>query len=131
MEHTANRARGPWLPLVLGIVFGLIGLALAAGGAWLLALGGSAYYAIAGIALCVTAVLLLRGRPSAVWLYAAVFAGTVAWALWEVGLDTWALVPRIVGPAVLLVAVLLVAPTLRQPPFGWKRALLASGATVL
>ena len=37
--------------LITGLVYGLIGLALAAGGAWLVALGGSLYYVIAGIGI--------------------------------------------------------------------------------
>lgn len=131
MEHTADHASRPWPAVVLGIVIGVIGLALAVGGAWLLALGGSAYYVIAGAALCITAVLLVRGRSVAVWFYAAVFAGTVVWAFWEAGLDVWALVPRVVGPAVLLVLLLLVAPVLRRAPFGWRGALVASGSAVL
>src|SRR5690606_906784 len=108
MEPTTERSRGHW-PVVLAIVMAAIGAALAAGGIWLIALGGSAYYAIAGIALCVTAWLLFRGRIAAVWLYGVVFVATVVWAFWESGADAWALVPRIVGPAALLVLMLLTA----------------------
>ncbi len=46
-------------------------------------------------------------------MYSLLFLVTVAWAWWEVGTDGWALVPRTVGPAVLLVCVILLAPTLR------------------
>src|SRR5690606_29598232 len=131
MELTTDRSRSHRLALVLAFVLAAIGLALAAGGIWLITLGGSAYYAIAGIALCVTAWLLFRGSAAAVWLYGAVFLATVVWAFWETGADAWALVPRIVGPAVLLVLVLLVAPLLRKAPFGWKGALASAVGVVI
>ncbi|CAM5771475.1 glucose dehydrogenase [Labrys miyagiensis] len=77
---------------ILGVA--LLGLVLAAGGGWLVAIGGSAYYAIAGLLLLVTAVLLARRDDRALWVYAILLLGTLVWAVWEVGLDFWALVPR-------------------------------------
>ena len=50
------------------------------GGAYLIVLGGSWYYAVAGVALLATAVLLFRRSRLAVWMYLALFAATVAWA---------------------------------------------------
>jgi quinoprotein glucose dehydrogenase len=70
------------------------GLYLLVGGAWLLALGGSAYYIVAGVALLGVAWLLYRRRPGALALYALVLVGTVIWSLWEAGSDFWALAPR-------------------------------------
>src|SRR3954469_1489452 len=69
--------------LVMGILILLMGLALAVGGVWLIALGGSWYYAIAAAALLSTGFLLIAGRPSALWVYALLVAGTLAWSLWE------------------------------------------------
>jgi quinoprotein glucose dehydrogenase len=43
------------------------------GGAYLVELGGSIYYLLAGLGLLGTAWLLFRRRPLAVWLYAALF----------------------------------------------------------
>ncbi|HEY4294079.1 hypothetical protein [Luteibacter sp.] len=37
-------------PRITGIVVGILGLALALGGIWLVALGGSVYYLVAGAA---------------------------------------------------------------------------------
>src|SRR3546814_19911148 len=48
---------GGWAVVLLGLVFILIGLALAIGGIWLIALGGSWYYALAGIRLVLPGVL--------------------------------------------------------------------------
>jgi quinoprotein glucose dehydrogenase len=79
---------------VTSVGIGLLGLYLAIGGVWLLALGGSAYYIVTGVALLLTSVLIFRGQRAALWLYAAVLFGTLIWAIIEVGLDFWALVPR-------------------------------------
>lgn len=111
-----------WPAIVLGILLALVGLALFAGGAWLAALGGSIYYLLAGLAVAASGILIARGRIAGVALYVLVFLATVAWALWETGLDAWALVPRIVGPAVLLLLVVLVAPLMHRRPFGWLGA---------
>src|SRR3954469_25142157 len=92
--------------VVFGIIVGLLGLAMLAGGAWLIALGGSWYYAIAGLALLISGILLARLRPAGAWLFAAVFVGTLAWTAWERGANYWAYVPRV---ALLLALALLLA----------------------
>ena len=45
--------------LITGVIYALIGLVLVAGGAWLLALGGSAFYVIVGLG---------SWSPAASWL---------------------------------------------------------------
>lgn len=99
---------------VVAVVTGALGVVLGAGGVWLFALGGSWYYAVAGLGLVVCAVLLMRHRMAGVWLYVAIFAATVVWALWERGLNGWAQVPRLLGPAILLVVILLAVPVLQR-----------------
>ena len=96
--------------LFLAVVLGFLGLILAAGGVWLLFVGGSPYYVIAGIAMIASAALLFVGRPVGMWVYVATFVCTVPWALWESGTNPWALVPRLVGPAILLALVALLSP---------------------
>lgn len=78
----------------LVVLTGLIGLALALGGAWLIALGGSTYYVLAGIGLLLTAHLIRRRSSMAYGVYAVVLLGSLVWALTEVGFDWWALAPR-------------------------------------
>ncbi|WKB53181.1 membrane-bound PQQ-dependent dehydrogenase, glucose/quinate/shikimate family [Eleftheria terrae] len=78
-----------------GLVLIAAGLALGAGGVRLLTLGGSAYYLVAGLCTAVAGGLLLRRQRAALALYALFLAGTSAWAVAEVGLDWWPLVPRI------------------------------------
>ncbi len=102
-----------WAIKALAVVLGLVGLVLAIGGGWLAVLGGSAYYLIAGLALVASGVLLFRQMALGAWLYLATVAATLAWALWEVGLNGWALVPRVVAPLVLAVPVILALMLLR------------------
>src|SRR6185503_5768335 len=72
------------------------GLGMALPGLWLASLGGSLYYAVAGTLILVCAWLVLRGSAFAITLYWLTFLGTLVWSLWEVGLDGWALMPRLV-----------------------------------
>ena len=83
------------LPRLLGILLLIMGLALLAGGVKLSMLGGSLYYLLAGIGIALTGVLLLATRRAALGLYALVLFASTVWALWEVGLDWWQLVPRL------------------------------------
>jgi quinoprotein glucose dehydrogenase len=82
-------------PIVTGIVFVLIGLALAGGGAWLIALGGSLFYAIAGLGIVLTGALLLVRRRAALWVYAIVVIGSVAWSISDIRFDWWPLAARL------------------------------------
>ncbi len=120
-----------WPALILGIVIAVIGAVLTGGGVWLAALGGSLYYLLAGVGMLVSGILLARGRPIGGWIYVAIFAVTVIWALAEVGANNWSLVPRIVAPLVLLVAVLLVLATLSTAGRRWTFGIGASVAVVL
>ncbi|MCG6112175.1 MAG: glucose/quinate/shikimate family membrane-bound PQQ-dependent dehydrogenase [Paracoccus sp.] len=97
--------------MVTTIAFGLVGLVLAAAGAWLAALGGSWYYLFAGIVLIACAVLIRTRHPAATWLYAALMVATLAWAVWEVGFDWWQLAPR--GGVVVLLGLWLLIPSAR------------------
>jgi len=108
---------------VLAVVFALIGITLIIGGVWLLSLGGSFYYLLAGLGLVASAVGLFRLKLLGAWIYFGVFAFTVLWALWEVGLDGWALVPRVIAPAVLLALVIASLPVLKLGRDGRKWAI--------
>ncbi len=113
---------GGWAAWLLGAVFILIGLVLTVGGGWLIALGGSAYYLLAGLGLIASGVFLLRRRALGAWIYLAVYVLTLIWAIWEVGLAGWPLVPRVVAPSVLLVLLFLVLPALLPSPQGRRAA---------
>ncbi len=101
---------GGALLVVFGIVLAIIGLALLLGGVQLIGLGGSWYYALAGLGLILSGILFAMRRSAGLWLYGLVFLATIAWALWEAGLSFWPQVPRLVAPAVLAIIALLLAP---------------------
>lgn len=103
-----------WALKIFALIVALFGLALAAGGLWLITLGGSWYYLLAGAGMLASGVLLFLQRLSGVWLYWLVFIGTLAWALWEVGLDPWALLPRVLALAVIALLSLAFVPWLRR-----------------
>ncbi|MFN3522670.1 MAG: hypothetical protein ACK4YQ_10515 [Phenylobacterium sp.] len=112
-QHNGARGRATaWAVRLLGAVLGLIGLVLTAGGAWLALVGGSLYYLLAGLALVASGVLLILRNPLGAWTYFILYGVTLAWAVWESGLDGWGLLPRVVAPSVLMVLVLLATPAL-------------------
>jgi quinoprotein glucose dehydrogenase len=115
---------------LIALVVGAIGVVLAVGGLWLILLGGSWYYAVTGVAMVVSAILLMQRRMAGVWLFALIFAATVVWALWERGMNGWAQVPRLLGPAILFVLILFLIPQLGSHRFGRGRRDLAAQVVV-
>ncbi|MHA6692727.1 membrane-bound PQQ-dependent dehydrogenase, glucose/quinate/shikimate family [Devosia sp. A449] len=113
MSRSNRKGLGFWWTMLVALALVIFGLPIAAGGLWLITLGGSWYYLPAGIGLLLTAYFLFRREMAAVWTYVIVFAATVIWALWEAGLDGWAQVPRLIAPAVVLLLVLTTLPVLR------------------
>ena len=96
-----------WPARLVAALLLIIGLVVAAGGAYLIWLGGSPYYLPGGSAVALSGYWLWRGNRRAGWLYALFLAVTIVWALCEVGLDGWQLTARIVGPALFGLAFLL------------------------
>ena len=80
---------------ILSLVFWIVGLVLLGGGAWLMTLGGSWYYALAGVALIGVGVLMKPRLAAARGLYALFLMATAIWALWESGYDWWPLATRL------------------------------------
>ncbi|SNY92294.1 quinoprotein glucose dehydrogenase [Cohaesibacter sp. ES.047] len=113
-SNPSGRHETVWGVKILGWVCVLFGAVILAGGIWLIFLGGSWYYGIAGLGLTATGILLNRYMMASVWLYLVVWVGTVAWAWWEVGADWWAEVPRLVAPTLILLLVLLCIPALKR-----------------
>jgi quinoprotein glucose dehydrogenase len=93
---------------ITSLVFAVSGVWLGTGGIWLITLGGSWYYAIAGAVLLVVAWLLYRRRTEALWLYAVFLLATLVWAVWEAGFDWWSLGAR--GGILVLLAIWLLMP---------------------
>ncbi len=90
------------------IVIFLLGLVLIAAGAYLAWLGGSWYYVICGLGFIAAGAALFGHRPAALLIYALVLAGTLIWAVYEVGFDWWQLAPR--GGVIVLIGLWLVMP---------------------
>jgi len=76
-------------------VLGVVGLAMLVGGILLARLGGSPYYLVAGGAIVMSAVLMLRRHVLGIWLYWVTVGGSIVWAVWEVGFHAWLLLPRL------------------------------------
>jgi len=114
------------LPRLLGVLLLIMGLALLAGGIKLSLLGGSLYYLLAGIGITLTGLLLLATRRAALGLYALVLFASTVWALWEVGLDWWQLVPRLA--LLFALGIVMLLPWFRRPLLRGQSAPLGTGA---
>jgi quinate dehydrogenase (quinone) len=128
MQHThtppsAGPARSR-ITTLFGIALFVFGLPLVLGGAKLAWIGGSFFYLLAGVALAASGAAFMRGSRRGVWIYLALALCTVVWALLEVGLQFWPLVPRLSGILVLLIPVCLLAPRLgaQGSTRGWRAA---------
>ena len=86
-----------------------MGLALLIGGAQLALLGGSLYYVLSGVALVLASRWIWQSRKAGYWLYCGFALVTLIWAVFESGLDLWALLPRTWIPLLFLWAFLLPA----------------------
>jgi glucose dehydrogenase len=85
----------------------MIGAVIAGGGLWLLLLGATPYYILSGTGYVVSGVLLWRRRQAGAWLTLALLAANLAWAIWDAGLNYWAVSPRLFLPAGLAFMALL------------------------
>lgn len=93
-----------WVVEFLGVV---LGLTLVFGGLWLLFLGGSPFYLLAGAAIIAISFGLYKRAAFALYTALALLAVSVLWALWEVGFDFWQLVPRLL--AFIIIALIVTA----------------------
>ena len=100
----SNRSMG----LVFAVILALVGLLLGLGGIWLIVLGGSAFYLVQGLAFIAVAALIRARNPLALWVYAALLLLTMVWAVLEVGLDWWQLMPR--GDLTVALGIVLTVP---------------------
>ena len=104
----------PWLARVLGVVLLVLGFVMLAAGGLLASLGGSWFYALSGLAWALIGALMWGRLREAVLGYALYFLATLAWSLWEAGLDWWPLGARLGVPFVLGAVLLALVPTMRR-----------------
>ena len=110
----------------------LTGLGMAVPGLYLAWLGGSLYYAVAGVLILISAVMVLRANPAGTTLFWLVFLGSIGWSLWEVGLDGWALMPRLVFLAVAALWLLMLGQGARQVALaGFALLAIVAGAVAM
>ena len=90
-EHDTTRRRGwRWLYLGLATLLGLLGLVMAGLGGWLITLGGSFYYLLAGLLLvCGAGLAWTRRDRTALALFAAALLATIIWSLVEIAGKGW------------------------------------------
>ena len=111
----------------VAIIMAIFAAPLLIGGAYLLSLGGSPYYLIAGVIILTTAFLLFKKHWSAYGLYALFIVATMAWALWESGFYWWALAPRVGFP--LIFGLLMLLPWVSNKMRGPKTRVNANAAS--
>lgn len=83
------------------VLLAILGLPLTFGGAYLLALGGSPFYFLSGLAVLATAFGFIKRARWALPLYAAWLVVLLIWSLWESGLHWWPLATRLGLPAII------------------------------
>lgn len=88
-------------PFITGLLVALIGLAYLGLGGWLASLGGTPWYLLFGAGFFISGILIAKRRAAGIWLYLIAFVICVVWALKEVGLDGWQLMPRLLMMSVL------------------------------
>ncbi|WP_366060484.1 membrane-bound PQQ-dependent dehydrogenase, glucose/quinate/shikimate family [Gluconobacter kondonii] len=111
MPYSSNAYSQLWLRLLLSVYI-FCGAYFLIGGTWLIVVGGSWFYALMGAMLIGTAYLLYNRKAAALTLYTALLLLTLVWALWECGLDFWALAPRVDVVGVL--GLLLILPAITR-----------------
>ncbi|HED1418623.1 TPA: PQQ-binding-like beta-propeller repeat protein [Kluyvera georgiana] len=136
---TGNVPRGfprilQWL--LIGLM-AIIGLTIGALGAKLAAVGGTWFFALMGLVMVVSAILIARHRRGGIVLYALAFIVAIVWSISDAGWEFWPLFSRLFAFGVLAFLCALVWPFMsaNQPakkvlPFGLAAviavALLAS-----
>ncbi|WP_099348517.1 membrane-bound PQQ-dependent dehydrogenase, glucose/quinate/shikimate family [Acetobacter aceti] len=117
------------------VLFSLIslitGLILAVGGARLMMLGGSYYYFLAGLAYITLAVMFVLKHRAALLFSVAILVATILWACYDTPeFGYWALLPRLVIPAILFTLSLWAAATLTFVPPKVRRMNVLGGAGI-
>ena len=88
-------------PKGLAVVIGLMSILLLFLGVQLTFSGGSPYFLVSGLTLALCGLLLFKGDPRGAPLYGIFLIITYLWSFYEVGLDAWALMPRVAMFSVL------------------------------
>lgn len=109
---TGNVPRGfprilQWL--LIGLM-ALIGLAIGALGAKLASVGGTWFFALMGMVMVVSAILIARQHRGGIVLYALAFIIAIVWSISDAGWDFWPLFSRLFAFGVLAFLCALIWP---------------------
>jgi quinate dehydrogenase (quinone) len=129
-ESNPSRARMMTV-IALGIIILLAGLCMFAGGSYLITLGGSWYFALAGLGMTLGGLQLVRRRASGAVVFLLVFFASLVWSVWDVGFAFWPLFSRLMALTVLALFVLLAMPWLRNGDNSLISKIAYAGATVV
>lgn len=110
----SNSRLAYWALKSLAVAVILCGLIMAAGGIWLMTLGGPWYYFANGACLIVSGALLYAQRVAGVALYWLAFIASVAWTVSEVGGNLQLIIPRTSALGLLGLLTLLFIPMLNR-----------------
>ncbi|MBQ0132232.1 MAG: hypothetical protein KBT18_08705, partial [Comamonas sp.] len=99
-RHQLN-SQGAHMRVLTLVLMAILGLPLTFGGAYLLALGGSPFYFISGVAVLVAAFGFIKRSRWALPLYAVWMLVLLVWSLYEAGLHWWPLSTRLGLPAII------------------------------
>ena len=105
---------------ITSVIIAIVGIALLYMGGKLLLTGGSAFYALMGVGLLITAVMLFLQKRSALTFYAVLMWITLFWIIWEAGFDKWQWIPR--GDLFGVIGVWLALPWVVRPLYHAQRA---------
>lgn len=111
-----------WRAWFACIILAVVAIPLFWGGIVLVWAGGSPYYLLAGMSVAISGWLAFRRDRRSLRLFGLFFAATLAWALWEVGVDGWQLAPRLAMPFGLGLCLWLLAGrrgAIKAPP-AWQ-----------
>ncbi|MFH8134513.1 membrane-bound PQQ-dependent dehydrogenase, glucose/quinate/shikimate family [Pantoea osteomyelitidis] len=105
---------------ITSVIIAIFGIALLYMGGKLLLTGGSAFYALMGVGLLITAIMLFLQKRSALTFYAVLMWITLFWIIWEAGFDKWQWIPR--GDLFGVIGVWLALPWVVRPLYRSQRA---------
>jgi quinoprotein glucose dehydrogenase len=128
-EAQRGVGRGILLPILVLMLLAS-GLALLLAGGKLALLGGTPYYALAGLALLLSGVLVWKRSAWGARLYGLFLLLTISWAIMEAGFSGWALAPRLAFFTVLGFVFLLPPISRRLGASPVSRPALALGGLV-
>ncbi|RWA24697.1 membrane-bound PQQ-dependent dehydrogenase, glucose/quinate/shikimate family [Pseudomonas veronii] len=124
-DHRSHSGRSSMSTIARGLFSLLVfavALALIYGGFKLVALDGSSYYLLAGLAYLLLAALFVLRKPIGIALSVVVFLATCVWAFYEVGqFSYWQLLPRLVVPAIILTLSLWVGAAFPETALSTQR----------